>query len=118
MSRNDIHGIRQGWSVRTIDGEGIGSVEETTERYILVKSGLVNAERRYFPAARLEHVRPEMKEITLDLTNDEVEAGDWSEPPEELPRLEGAPLNPEMDNAHDVARAETAREALAETHEG
>ena len=117
MSSNDIHGIGKGWSVKTIDDENVGSVEETTERYILVKSGLISAERRYFPAASLEHVRPDMKEISLGLTEDEVEAGDWSEPPDELPRLAGAPLNPDMENADDVPRAETAREALAETHE-
>lgn len=93
MSSNDIHGIEPGWSVKTIDGEDIGSVEETTDRYILVKSGLINADHRYFPAARLEHVRPEMKEISLDLTKDAVEAADWSSEPTEPPRRDGAPLN-------------------------
>jgi hypothetical protein len=34
-----------------------------------------------------------MKEIGISLTQADVEAGDWSEPPVEGPRSEGAPLN-------------------------
>jgi hypothetical protein len=93
MSTNDIHGIEPGWSVKTSDGQGIGTVEETTDRYIMVKSGLLNASHRYLPAATLEHVRPELSEIGISLTAEEIEAGDWSEPPAEGPRAEGAPLN-------------------------
>ena len=93
MTANDIHGIESGWSVKTSDGHGIGSVEETTDRYILVKSGPLGAEHRYLPAATLEHVRPEMKEIGISLRHEEIEAGDWSEPPAHGPRTEGAPLN-------------------------
>jgi hypothetical protein len=93
MSENDIHGIQSGWSVKTADGQGVGSVEETTDRYILVKSGLINASHRYLPAATLAHVRPELKEIGISLTAEAVEQGDWSEPPTEGPRTEGAPLN-------------------------
>ena len=93
MSTNDIHGIGHGWSVKSADGETIGSVEETTETYILVKSGLIGATHRYLPAAVLEHVRPEVKEIDISLVKEEVEAGDWSEVPTEPPRSEGAPLN-------------------------
>jgi hypothetical protein len=97
MSENDIHGIQSGWSVKTADGQGIGSVEETTDRYILVKAGLINATHRYLPAATLAHVRPELKEIGISLTAEAVEQGDWSEPPTEGPRAEGAPLNVESD---------------------
>ena len=82
MTQNDIHGIENGWSVKTADGQSIGSVEETTDRYILVKSGLINASHRYLPAATLEHVRPELKEIGISLTAEAVEQGDWSEPPD------------------------------------
>lgn len=95
MSSNDIHGIEPGWSVKTADGEDIGSVEETTDRYILVKSGLVNPSRHYLPAVELEHVRPEQKEIGISLTKEAFEAGDWSEPPAEGPRTD-VPLNPEL----------------------
>ena len=97
MSQNDIHGIEHGWSVKSADGESVGSVEETTDRYILVKSGLINASHRYLPAATLAHVRPELKEISISLTAEAVEQGDWSEPPAEGPRTEGAPLNVESD---------------------
>ena len=67
MSDNDIHGIERGWSVKSADGQSIGSVEEVTETYILVKSGLINTDHRYFPAGVLEHVRPEMSEIGISL---------------------------------------------------
>lgn len=97
MTQNDIHGIENGWSVKSVDGESIGSVEETTDRYILVKSGLINTSHRYLPAATLEHVRPELKEIGISLTAEAVEQGDWSEPPTEGPRSEGAPLNVDSD---------------------
>ena len=97
MSQNDIHGIEHGWSVKSADGVGVGSVEETTDRYILVKSGLINASHRYLPAATLAHVRPELKEISISLTAEAVEQGDWSEPPTEGPRTEGAPLNVDSD---------------------
>jgi len=103
MSSNDIHGIESGWSVKTLDGHGVGSVEETTDRYILVKSGLISPSHHYLPAATLEHVRPEMKEIGISLTAAQVEEGDWSEPPAEGPRSEGAPLNVDSDaEADDV----------------
>ncbi|MBA2632472.1 MAG: hypothetical protein H0U86_05670 [Chloroflexi bacterium] len=102
MSENDIHGIESGWSVKTADGQGIGSVEETTDRYILVKSGLINASHRYLPAATLAHVRPELKEIGISLTAEAVEQGDWSEPPTEGPRTEGAPLNVDSDAEADA----------------
>ena len=96
MSTNDIHGIESGWSVKTRDGENIGSVEETTDRYILVKSGLINTDQRYLPAATLSHVRRELREIEVSLTSEEIEAGDWSEEPVEGPRSEGAPLNEDV----------------------
>jgi hypothetical protein len=101
MTENDIHGIENGWSVKSADGQGVGSVEETTDRYILVKSGLINASHRYLPAATLAHVRPEMKEIGISLTAEAVEQGDWSEPPAEGPRSEGAPLNVDSDDEGD-----------------
>jgi hypothetical protein len=106
MSSNDIHGIESGWSVKTADGQGVGSVEETTDRYILVKSGLINASHHYLPAATLAHVRPELKEIGISLTAAEVEEGDWSEPPAHGPRTEGAPLNVDTD-----AEADTVMDA-------
>ena len=93
MSSNDIHGIGTGWSVKSADAETVGTVEETTDRYILVRSGLINASHHYLPAATLEHVRPELEEIGISLRAADVEEGDWSEPPAHGPRTEGAPLN-------------------------
>lgn len=95
MSDNDIHGIERGWSVKSVDGQSIGSVEEVTETYILVKSGLINTDHRYFPAGVLEHVRPEMSEIGISLTQEQVDEAEWSEVPTEPPRTSGAPLNEE-----------------------
>lgn len=95
MSSNDIHGIDHGWKVKTFDGQDVGSVEETTDTYILVKSGLINPTHRYLPAVSLAHVRPEMKEIGISFTKEQIEEGDWSQPPLEAPRSEGAPLNEE-----------------------
>ena len=108
MSNNDIHGIENGWSVKTADGQSVGSVEETTDRYIRVKAGLLNADHRFLPAATLAHVRPELKEIGVSLTKDEVEQGDWSEPPAEAPRTEGAPLNAESDADVDEVMASSS----------
>lgn len=102
MSDNDIHGIQHGWTVRTADGSSVGSAEETTDRYILVKSGLVNATHHYLPAVTLAHVRPELNEIGISLTQADFEGGDWSEPPAEGPRSEGAPLNAEDDEEADA----------------
>jgi hypothetical protein len=110
MSTNDIHGIGHGWSVKSADGENVGSVEETTETYILVKSGHVNATHRYLPAAVLEHVRPEMKQIGISLMKDEFETGDWSTIPTEPPRSEGAPLNEEAYEEADPIAAGTVRD--------
>lgn len=95
MTANDIHGIQAGWAVKTADGHSIGSVEEATHTYILVKSGLISTSQRYLPSVALEHVRPELKEIGVSLTQQQVDEGDWSEPPTEAPRTEGAPLNEE-----------------------
>jgi hypothetical protein len=109
MSTNDIHGIEEGWSVKSADGENVGSVEETTETYILVKSGLLNATHKYLPAAVLEHVRPEVKEIGISLVKEEVETGDWTEIPTEPPRAEGAPLNEESYEDTDAVASSIAR---------
>lgn len=109
MSDNDIHGIEKGWDVKSVDGHGIGSVEEVSETYILVKSGLINSDHRYLPARVLEHVRPELREIGISLTQAAVEEGDWSEVPTELPRTSGAPLN-EAEYADDDPRNGEIRE--------
>ena len=90
MSTNDIHGIEKGWTVKTADGQSAGSVEETTETYILAKTGLLNSTERYFPAKTLAHVRPEVKEVGISLTKDQVEESDWSTVPTELPRTEAS----------------------------
>ena len=110
MSTNVIPGIEEGWSVKSADGEHIGSVEETTETYILVKSGLLNATHRYLPSAVLEHVRPEVKEIGISLVKEEVETGDWTAIPTELPRSEGAPLNEDAYEETDPIAAGTVRD--------
>ena len=109
MSTNDIHGIQEGWSVTSADGHNVGSVEETTDTYILVKSGLLNATHRYLPAAVLEHVRPEVKEIGISLVKDDVVNGDCSEIPTEPPRTEGAPLNDESYEDTDAVAAAISR---------
>lgn len=103
MSTNDIHGIEHGWKVKSADHGDLGTVDEVTDRYILVKSGLVNASHRYLPAATLAHVRPDQKEISVSLSSEEVEGGDWSAPPAEGPRAEGAPLNVDSDEEVDEA---------------
>lgn len=105
MSDNDIHGIEKGWHVQTADGHDIGTVEETTDKYILVKSGLINTTQRYLPAALLAHVRPEKNEIAISATQEVIEEGDWSAPPLEGPRREGAPLHEE---AYDAERDPTS----------
>ncbi len=103
MSTNDIHGVERGWKVKSSDDEDIGTVVEASERHILVKSGLISTTERYLPSASLAHVWPEQKEIGISLTSADIEAGDWSEPPDDGPRTEGAPLNEESDA--DVADA-------------
>jgi hypothetical protein len=110
MSTNDIHGIQHGWTVKTADGHSIGSVEETTETYILVKSGILGGTHRYLPAATLAHVRPEVKEVGVSLTHEAVEQGDWSAVPIETPRAEGAPLNEEAYEDTDPVAAGTIRD--------
>ena len=104
MTTNDIHGIESGWKVKTADGADIGTVEETTDTYIEIKSGMINATHRFLPAATLAHVRPELSEIGVSLTQEAVDQGDWSQKPTEPPRTEGAPLNEdEYDEADPIA---------------
>jgi hypothetical protein len=109
MSSNDIHGIEHGWKVRSADGSDVGTVVETTDTYIEVKSGLLNATHRYLPAASLAHVRPELGEIGVSLTHAEIEEGDWSDPPMTPPRTEGAPLNV-GDDEPDLIAARSVRD--------
>ncbi|MGZ8512366.1 MAG: hypothetical protein ACXWWL_02905 [Candidatus Limnocylindria bacterium] len=96
MSANDIHGIESGWTVKSHDGNSVGTVEETTDAYMLVKDGLINASRHYLPAKHLAHVRPELKEVGIDLTQAEFTQGDWSEPPTEGPRWD-VPISAERE---------------------
>ncbi len=109
MTANDIHGIQSGWTVKSHDGNSVGTVEETTDTYILVKDGLLNPSRHYLPAAHLAHVRPEMKEIGIDLTQEAFGAGDWSQPPAEGPRWD-VPINAE----HEDDEPDPMRQAPAE----
>jgi hypothetical protein len=102
MSENDIHGIQQGWTVKSVDDQSVGTVEETTDRYILVKTGLLATTHLYLPAVTLAHVRPELNEIGISLSAEEVEKGDWSEPPAHGPRREGAPLNADSEEEADA----------------
>lgn len=110
MSSNDIHGIEGGWKVKTADGSDVGSVVETTDTYIALKSGLINATQRYLPAATLAHVRPELGEIGVSLTAAEIEGGDWSEPPMTPPRTDGAPLNPDVVDEADPIASRSVRD--------
>ncbi len=110
MSTNDIHGIESGWKVKAADGPEVGTVEETTDTYIEVKSGLINATHRFLPAGTLAHVRPDMKEIGISLTSEAVEQGDWSEKPIEPPRTEGAPLNADDSGEADPIAVGTIRD--------
>lgn len=110
MTTNDIHGIENGWKVRSSDGAEVGSVEETTDTYIEVKSGLLSPTHRFLPAGSLAHVRPEMKEIGISLTQEAIEQGDWSEKPLEPPRTEGAPLHDEDLAEADPIAAGTVRD--------
>ena len=109
MSSNDIHGIESGWKVKAADGSDVGSVVETTDTYIALKSGLINAQR-YLPAATLAHVRPEVREIGVSLTAAEIEEGDWSDPPLTPPRTDGAPLNPDVVDEADPIAARSVRD--------
>jgi hypothetical protein len=108
MSDNDIHGIEQGWTVKSVDGQSVGTVEETTDRYILVKSGLISAAHRYLPAVALAHVRPELSEVGISLSSQEIEEGDWSEPPAHGPRRQGAPLNLDAEQEAEALTREPA----------
>ena len=96
MSDNDIHGIESGWTVKSHDGHSLGTVEETTEAYILLKDGLINPSHHYLPSVHLAHVRPEKKEVGLDLTQEAFQAGDWSNPNVEPPRWD-VPLHEDVD---------------------
>lgn len=108
MSTNDIHAVEPGWKVKTADADELGTVQEVTDRHILVKSGLINAEHRYLPLACLAHVQPELKEIGISMTSAEIDEGDWAVPPTEGPRSEGAPLNLDSDDEiEDAMRAGT-----------
>lgn len=110
MSANDIHGIEHGWTVKSHDGQTLGTVEETTEAYILVKDGLINSTKHYVRSVHLAHVRPDEKEIGLDLAKDEFASQDWSDPNVEPPRWD-VPIHAEAeDDEPDPARQAAIRD--------
>lgn len=110
MSANDIHGIEKGWTVKSHDGHSVGTVEETTDRYILVKDGLLNPSHHYIPAVDLAHVRPEQKEIGISLSKQAFEDGDWSEPPAEGPRRDVSIHQDDEDEDDDDPLTHTPRD--------
>ena len=102
MSENDIHGIQQGWTVKSVDDQSVGTVEERRTDTSSSRPASLATTHLYLPAVTLAHVRPELNEIGPAEGAEEVEQGDWSEPPARGPRREGAPLNADSEEEADA----------------
>ena len=71
--------LEEGLDLYSSDGEKIGHVEEINPDFFLVKKGLFRSDL-YIP--RTAEERAEGNNIYLNLTKDELESGDYDQPPQ------------------------------------
>jgi hypothetical protein len=73
-----IADLKPGWDVVTNDDHRIGAIHEVGQHYVRVSGGFFSADI-YVPASAIANVESET--VHLNLSNSEVEAMGWHQPP-------------------------------------
>lgn len=63
------------------DGEEIGEITDVQPGYFQVKKGLLFRKDVYIPLTAITGTALGGDGVTITMTKDEVESGDWSQPP-------------------------------------
>jgi PRC-barrel domain len=63
------------------DGEDIGEITDVQPGYFQVKKGLIFRKEVYLPLTAITGTALGGDGVTINLTKDEIDNGDWSEPP-------------------------------------
>jgi hypothetical protein len=63
------------------DGEEIGEITDVGPGYFQVKKGLIFRKDVYLPLTSITGAALGGDGVTINLTKEEIENGDWSEPP-------------------------------------
>jgi hypothetical protein len=63
------------------DGEEIGEISSVGPDYVQIKKGLLFRKEIYIPLTAITGAALGGDGVTISLTKDEIESGDWSQPP-------------------------------------
>ncbi len=85
MQTTNITPPQVGTLVFGSDGEEIGEITDVQPGYFQVKKGLIFRKEVYLPLTAITGTALAGDGVTIDLTKDEIENGDWSTPPVTTP---------------------------------
>jgi hypothetical protein len=81
MQATDITPPEAGTLVFGSDGEEIGEISSVGPGYVQIKKGLLFRKEIYIPLTAITGAALGGDGVTINLTKDEIESGDWSQPP-------------------------------------
>lgn len=103
----DVSRIQQGWDVYGIDGEKVGSVEETGPNYFVIRKGLIFHKDVYVPAFAVTNVGNQR--VDLNIPKDQISEQGWDHPPIE----DGNPAMNPADTDEDTSDYEMTEDQRA-----
>ena len=81
MQTSNVTPPQAGTLVFGSDGEEIGEITDVQPGYFQLKKGLIFRKDVYLPLDSITGAALGGDGVTINLTKDEVENGDWSQPP-------------------------------------
>jgi uncharacterized protein YrrD len=81
MQTTNVTPPQVGTHVFGSDGEEIGTISDVQSDYFQVKKGTLFRKEVYLPLTAITGTALGGDGVTVNLTKDEVESGDWSSPP-------------------------------------
>jgi hypothetical protein len=95
MQTSNITPPEVGTLVFGSDGEEIGEIKDVGPGYVHVKKGLLFRTDVYIPLTAITGTALGGDGVTINLTKDEIENGDWASPPSQ-----GGEHTPDTDPEH------------------
>jgi hypothetical protein len=91
MQTSNVTPPQTGTLVFGSDGEEIGEITDVQPGYFQVKKGLIFRKDVFLPLTAITGAALGGDGVTINLTKDEVENGDWSQPPVVAPDPDETP---------------------------
>jgi hypothetical protein len=74
--------VQPGWDIYTRDGEHLGTAKETNDRCVVVQRGTLIKHDMFIPLSYIGEAEEDNRRAMLSLNKDDLDAFDWSHPPE------------------------------------